>query len=244
MIFLKNASALLCVVIMCPLSALSIFCRNSIKSVQTIADFRSALSKSRDHVDSVILWQSSQEARFINSRLEPAEVFDNSVRISFTDHTCIDSFESDFDFKIRSLLSLHINDEDLVEDMKQLVTAMQLTCTEGENNFTCRLTSMRSSRCPKWHEDYVERRLLKTYYGQGTEWYNPGDHLTRFLNYLRRKADLPLDIYDEKQRYRSNAGDVLVISGRLCGQKCVPVLHRSPIGNGTENRLLFTITVS
>ena len=48
----------------------------------------------------------------------------------------------------------------------------------------CRLQLLDSVRCPKWHMDYVKLRLVKTYYGTGTQFIDPSDMKIRFLNYL------------------------------------------------------------
>lgn len=115
------------------------------------------------------------------------------------------------------------------------------------NKVTCRLASMNGVRCPKWHEDYVNFRLIKTYFGAGTAWTDPGNLHLRFKNFLRSVVDKEINVDDEIDIVHANTGDVMVIAGRKRSEfvkGAVPVLHRSPISDVDLRRLLFTITVS
>ena len=94
---------------------------------------------------------------------------------------------------------------------------------------TCRVSfgAVRSDQCRKFHVDYLQLRLISTYVGPGTEWVVAGD--------VRRDA-LSHPSFDPDQANRSivrreagvrraQAGDVLLMKGRLGGDGLV---HRSP----------------
>ena len=48
-----------------------------------------------------------------------------------------------------------------VSEMIRLVTTFALP----DDHISCRLALINGIRCPKWHEDNVNLRLIKTYYG-------------------------------------------------------------------------------
>ena len=90
----------------------------------------------------------------------------------------------------------------LIEDMLQFVNMMRRFKTENsiknilpntnnqetreklDQSLVCRLQLLDTVRCPKWHMDYVNLRLVKTYYGTGTQFINPSDIKIRFLNFI------------------------------------------------------------
>lgn len=90
----------------------------------------------------------------------------------------------------------------------------------GADRLRIRLEVVESDGCWKFHADYVTRRLLTTYVGQGTQW---------------TKAD------DRERIGQMATGEVGIFKGRLLLAQ-PPVLHRSPpIGDSGEQRLLLAI---
>jgi hypothetical protein len=135
----------------------------------------------------------------------------------------------------------------IIDDMNSLVDGMRLACNNGDT-LACRLAVISGIRCPKWHEDHVDLRLIKSYYGDGTEWINPNDNNIRFIHFVRSSV-LGLDIDNLKRRdiHQCEVGDALIIPGkrrRLKVPRALPVLHRSPIVSPSSRRLLFTVTIN
>lgn len=90
----------------------------------------------------------------------------------------------------------------------------------GMDRLRIRLEVVESDGCWKFHADYVTRRLLTTYVGQGTQWAPAGDR---------------------ERIGQMAAGEVGIFKGRLLLPE-PPVLHRSPpIGDSGEQRLLLAI---
>ena len=56
----------------------------------------------------------------------------------------------------------------LVEDMALLIDSMSHLATRGDDKVAARLAIVKGQRCPLWHVDSVNVRLIKTYYGKGT----------------------------------------------------------------------------
>ena len=145
----------------------------------------------------------------------------------------------------------------VVDDMEELIVAMARTNCEENDHLT--LTARLTIRCPKFHEDNVDWRLLKTYYGIGTQFVDPADNITRLSNWIRRGLDMDLNIPPHKIK-QADEGDILVIAGgkRFQADKgAIPVLHRSPnpkpntnpsrlqdSSGATSRRLLFSITIN
>ncbi len=90
----------------------------------------------------------------------------------------------------------------------------------GADRLRIRLEVVESDGCWKFHADYVTRRLLTTYVGQGTQW----------------------AMADDRERIgQMAAGEVGIFKGRLLLAQ-PPLLHRSPpIGDSGEQRLLLAI---
>ena len=130
------------------------------------------------------------------------------------------------------------------DDVTNMILATASLSRPSET-MACRLALINGVRCPKWHEDYVKIRLLKTYHGIGTEWVDPQDLGVRAMNHLRSTMDWDLDVKDRAKVRRLHVNDVLIISGREReDSSIVPVLHRSPSTKETDKRLLFTVTIS
>lgn len=111
-----------------------------------------------------------------------------------------------------------------------------------QGKLTCRLALMEGVRCPKWHQDYVQMRLIKHYMGPGTEWVKPGDVSLRMSNQLRKMIGADVIIHD-KDIQQCQPGEAILISGKIREDKAVPVLHRSPPCTEETRRLLYTVTV-
>jgi hypothetical protein len=164
--------------------------------------------------------------------------------------------DDDVDACISNLAGEELSKEyRMMHDMKEMMEAMMLyphpSSSSTATSLVCRLALMSTVRCPKWHEDYVTARLVKSYYGLGTEWVDPNDELTRFLNWRRQQQGDNLSVAQEKIR-KLVCGDTMVMSGKnrvKDGRPVVPVLHRSPEPDRDSDdccqlRLLFTITIA
>jgi hypothetical protein len=123
----------------------------------------------------------------------------------------------------------------LILDMKSLVEMLGYTNSQllsssktSSTLLICRLQTLNNVRCSKWHEDYVTLRLVKTYYGEGTQWCDPNDLWIRLRNYWYMTVWGEEDMTVPNHAIRTtNAGDALLMSGRY-RRFHVPVLHRSP----------------
>ena len=129
----------------------------------------------------------------------------------------------------------------LVDDMHENLKMIQQQAAP-DDKITCRLTLLEGVRCPKWHQDNVKVRLLKTYVGAGTEYVDPDDLMVRMLNFFRTLFDQDLDV-DPLKVQRARTGDVLIIQGKAENPEAA-VLHRSPPSAEGEKRLLYSVTVS
>jgi hypothetical protein len=142
----------------------------------------------------------------------------------------------------------------MLSDMDTLTQAMRSAALPGER-VQCRLALMDGVRCPKWHEDYVNLRLIKSYYGVGSDWAAPDDWSVRAVNSARSALEQDPTVAPDKVQH-AQCGDVLVIAGRK-REGSVPVLHRSPVSpvssvsvspvpvsSGGGKRLLFTVTLT
>lgn len=164
----------------------------------------------------------------------------------------LDSDLSNTNSVVDSLLPKELSTDEWLKDNLastiDLFRNVKYISKESNPTVICRLALMSSVRCPKWHEDYVNLRLIKTYYGKGTEWTLPDDSSIRFNNWIRSHIDLDLTVSNDKIQ-RLDTGDAFIMSGRYhvdkYGEKVVPILHRSPpdYSEVDHRRLLFTITL-
>ena len=81
----------------------------------------------------------------------------------------------------------------------------------------CRLAIVHGVRCPKWHEDNVYMRLIKSYYGPGTDWIHPSHTIVRLENYFRGLCDMDLSVRYPMWIQHANCLDVLIINGKKRG---------------------------
>ncbi|KAJ1428606.1 hypothetical protein B484DRAFT_449707 [Ochromonadaceae sp. CCMP2298] len=131
----------------------------------------------------------------------------------------------------------------LLADMDRLTQVMRSAAQPGER-VKCRLALMDGVRCPKWHEDYVNLRLIKSYHGAGSDWAPPDDWAVRAANAARAALDRDPTVSADKIRH-AECGDCIVIAGRRRADRgSVPVLHRSPVTSSQQKRLLFTVTLT
>lgn len=181
-------------------------------------------------------------ARNRNIKLQDSDLvsdFDHEISIVSKDQRVIEA-------EILQLLPKNLHfDLELQRDILQLILAMQ---QDISTTLVCRLALMSYVRCPKWHEDYVNLRLVKTYYGQGMQWCDPGRHEIRMINSFRSLRNLDL-LVPSQHTLQMETNDVMIMSGRNRkdnnGNPIVPVLHRSPqVVHKHDRRLLFTITIA
>lgn len=201
--------------------------------------------RTKDFQSGLYLYSSDVDG--ILDKISVAKLEDTSVLPNF-DHDNIrpDDIESALDCLLGESLK---HDLYLRDDMRSLIEAVQMY--DKDADLICRLALMSNVRCPKWHEDYVKVRLIKTYYGIGTEWTNPENVFIRLNNWMKSQSGDDL-VVPKGHIKRMNQGDAMVMSGRyransnLAPGDAIPILHRSPIeedNNCNCRRLLFTITV-
>ena len=132
--------------------------------------------------------------------------FDNTIAISTTaelgvpgsaQSSCMSLFPK----------ALRENDavKDIAADMDNLVLLMCAAAAGGkaklsgpEQMVICRLHLLDQVRCPKWHEDNITLRLVKSYLGCGTDWADPGDLLLRAGNFMRSACQHDLKVPGEE----------------------------------------------
>lgn len=137
-----------------------------------------------------------------------------------------------------------LTNENLISDVMSMINLLA-DYSLPDDNMSCRLALINGVRCPKWHEDTVKIRLIKTYFGQGTEWADPSDLMIRANNHMRSMMDWDLEVKDRTKIRGAEVNDILIISGKNVGDSSVvPVLHRSPQVRETDRRLLLTVTIS
>jgi hypothetical protein len=150
-----------------------------------------------------------------------------------------------------SVIDYYLVQDALLEDISGCIRTVQqlhkvYNKEAAPSNIICRLSLITSVKCPKWHEDNVRFRLLKTFAGEGTEWVSPTKFGVRALNYLRTEIlDLDATVFGDNI-VRAEPGDVLILRGKTSGAKghfSAPVLHRSPMSSEMKPRLLLTITI-
>jgi hypothetical protein len=171
--------------------------------------------------------------------LEEMTLFDNTCKLNKKDD------EKDIHL-LKKLLpeSIVVDCSDILKDMSNLVKIMRSRCDHFSDDYVliCRLQLLSGTRCPKWHEDYVQQRLIKTYKGPGTAICDPNNLFIRIRNYIGttyfKKDPEPFSAVIEP----TDVGDCLIIHGRHSTHN-IPVLHRSPVLSDTYKRLLFTITL-
>ncbi len=115
------------------------------------------------------------------------------------------------------------------------------------NSVALRLASLDRAMCPKFHVDRVPCRLVTTYAGIATEWlpHNSVDRSKLGMG-SQGKADDVSGLYkNEYDIQQLNQGDVALLKGELWeGNENAGLVHRSPIVNENENRLLLTLDFS
>ena len=145
--------------------------------------------------------------------------------------------------RMQSILSnLNKKQNNRIEEKEEKEKEEQLS----DLKLTCRLSLITSTKCPKWHEDNVNYRLLKTYMGRGTEYVDTKHTHIRLLNAILCHFDRNLTVFPSFLIHATSPGDVLIMRGKkgVTSSSTVPVLHRSPAEcSATYPRLLLTITI-
>ena len=110
-----------------------------------------------------------------------------------------------------------------------------------------RLASLDRAMCPKFHVDRVPCRLVTTYTGIATQWL-PHNHVDRSKLGMgsQGKSDTDSGLYQNAHDIQQlSAGDVALLKGELWeGNENAGLVHRSPVVNTDENRLLLTLDFS
>ena len=188
--------------------------------------------------------------------------------------------------KSRQLLSLSSSSSSLSSPSSSSLSSPSSSSSSTSSSYTksdddrvissatiiCRLAIVHGVRCPKWHEDNVYMRLIKSYYGPGTDWIHPSHTIVRLENYFRGLCDMDLSVRYPMWIQHAKCLDTLIINGKKRGTKkwplhgikegplhgikegikgwtsgvdkqSLPVLHRSPVVDPTSKRLLYTVTI-
>eukprot|EP01041_Mallomonas_annulata_P004208 gene4208-8379_t len=210
---------------------------NPIKATRNDVDFLNCLKILSNGELSVISHFAQEKIPIfegqLNKYIHPS--FDNSI-----DLTCCS------EDTLKALLPESLSTENkLVADIKNNIDVMK-DITTSNDKITCRLTLFKGIKCPKWHEDNVKFRLLKTYVGCGTEWVDPSDNIIRMNNAILSNFDKDLEVKDVKKIRQAKTGETLVFRGKQATgpQLPPPVLHRSPINIDDSPRMLLTVTIS
>lgn len=91
------------------------------------------------------------------------------------------------------------------------------------NKISLYLSFLTKTKCPLFHFDFNELRLLCTYYGKGTEWVTND-------NYNKEKLGCgknDLIIKDSRKINKANEFDILIIKGSKYPNNKYPLVHRS-----------------
>ena len=163
----------------------------------------------------------------------------------------ISPFDLSFDVKQNSNVvakyllpdSLQTSDE-LILDISSMIDLMKQICDKNDL-ISARLHYISGTKCPKWHFDNVKFRLLKTYYGPGTQWVNPNEMFIRAANSMQQIIGEDLKVVDDSKIITANPGDIAIFRGKLGSGilKPAPVLHRSPPIDSSISRILLAITI-
>ena len=134
-----------------------------------------------------------------------------------------------------------------------MVLSARLVCNRGAA----------STKCPKWHQDYVPFRWIQALVGPGCEWVEPfaSDATTRFVersnaNYdaVKRTRGTQQDDHELNslncQVHRAETGQAIILLGKKWNSKArenselEPVIHKSPDGiRPWQGRVLLTMDV-
>mmetsp|Transcript_17745 Transcript_17745/g.17829 ORF Transcript_17745/g.17829 Transcript_17745/m.17829 type:complete len:227 (+) Transcript_17745:102-782(+) len=150
-----------------------------------------------------------------------------------------------YDKEVLSVIPNSLRDSnDLNADILSMISIMK-SIAEKNDKITCRFHAFQNIKCPKWHEDNVKYRLLKTYIGPGTEWVDPSDYMIRMKNFLLSSSDKDLQVNNIDKIQYSQTGDTLIIRGKQAASlNKSPVLHRSPVINNNNNKMRLLLTIS
>lgn len=211
------------------------------QTVRRVSNHQDYLNYITNEFDGVLLWNDNQNLCGIHYDqiaccLETVTNFDQQLTIPIVNN------------QKQSLLSLIPNSfpgdltDQIVTDISQLAESLKPI---GGAELVCRMAIIDGVRCPKWHEDYVNVRLLKSYYGAGTEWIEPNNSAVNLLRKYFSAVDQDIVLPTNFVQH-TGCGDVLLINGKKRGASVSgarPVLHRSPPNEVGSKRLLLSITI-
>lgn len=134
------------------------------------------------------------------------------------------------------------NQPELSENIAELVD--MFCCLFELERTGLRLTTLDRAMCPKFHVDKVPCRLVTTYQGVATEWLP--HHIVKREKLGRGSNGLPdhqSGLYQsEGDIQQLGSGDVALLKGeRWEGNENAGLVHRSPMPDVGQNRLLLTL---
>jgi hypothetical protein len=180
--------------------------------------------------------------------------FDQTIQVSMSCQAgdaamkLLDSLDSDLKGSFKEYDNVKRILQGYLTEAIATMKSLNDSCAE-KHPLQCRLALIRSTKCPKWHEDNVQFRLLQTIFGEGTQWVNPNRIDIRCVNYiLRDLLDRPAVVSSSLVR-ALEAGDVLIMRGKKANVDSsnflfsAPVLHRSPVNSEQAPRLLLSVSI-
>jgi hypothetical protein len=128
----------------------------------------------------------------------------------------------------------------LSEDIALIVD--MFCCLFGVKEAGLRLTTLDSAMCPKFHVDQIPCRLVTTYAGTATQWLDNKDIDLRRSGNTGVSSDLIGLLDNDLVIKQMIAGDVGLLKGSgWQGNESTGLVHRSPMLNLNERRLLLTL---
>lgn len=132
--------------------------------------------------------------------------------------------------------------KDLSDSISELVDVF--CCLFELERVALRLTVLDKAMCPRFHVDRVPARLVTTYQGSATEWL-PHASVDRIKlgHGSQGKKDEVSGLYKRSEDIQQlSSGDVALLKGeRWEGNEGAGLVHRSPVLQASEKRLLLTM---
>ncbi|WP_159738521.1 DUF1826 domain-containing protein [Vibrio atypicus] len=130
----------------------------------------------------------------------------------------------------------------LLEDLTTLVD--MFCCLFDLEEAGLRIATLNGAMCPRFHVDHVPCRLVTTYYGTATQWLpNQGLDRSKLGHGSNGQPDSLSGLYEDESCIQSlSSGDIALLKGeRWSGNENLGLVHRSPVNQANEVRLLITL---
>ncbi|WP_394126802.1 DUF1826 domain-containing protein [Vibrio hepatarius] len=130
----------------------------------------------------------------------------------------------------------------LLENIAELVD--MFCCLFDLEHAGLRLATLNGAMCPRFHVDHVPCRLVTTYQGIATQWLpNEAVSRSKLGKGSNGLSDEASGLYQRSSDIKQlESGDVALLKGtRWEGNEETGLVHRSPIAETNEPRLLLTL---